>query len=104
MSSQGDVTPGSEPAEVLVRVWPSLEKGELLSGAVTGLSALCGVQLWFPGHSRGCSEGLRLWEQGQDAEGLLAPCSPQPWRSCSPWLSRAGSVSWGRVLSQSAIL
>lgn len=31
----------------------------------------------------------------------MAPCSPQPWRSCSPWLSRAGSVSWGRVLSQS---
>lgn len=53
MSSQGAVTPLLESAEVMVRVWPSLEKGELLSGTVTGLSALCGVRLWFPGHSRG---------------------------------------------------
>lgn len=59
MSSQGAVTPLLEPAEVLVRVWPSLEKRELLSGAVMGLSGLCGVQLWFPGHSRGCSDALR---------------------------------------------
>lgn len=37
----------------MVGVWPSLEKGELLFGTVTGLSGVYGVWLWFPGHSRG---------------------------------------------------